>query len=377
MPTPSSDFWIEVYPEIDLKKRVIFSPQVEENKKKNYKYSKIDDSSLIDLFNEIPENHIEKSDEFFSTIPVEISNAAKRFPDSHWQLVKGIAFIGKDILSLISTNPTFAYVIINFGKINSSYFCYDEIELLKKMILTKQKKILSLCGFPGTERIVKIFSKIDPDIISTQNMIRFRNLLIEKSATKERVLKILSHTKTINKKLFNLILFNTHLINLMPYKLIYDLADSKKFDENIVKLKRILKESNHSNIKIPEIKSLDSLDKVYEKLKTTIKANKRKLITFPAPPIEENDSIAAIRDRNALLYWSRRQQNCIRQYAKKVQSGRSYFYRVKNNKEEATLEIEIKGNKVSMGSLLGVRNSSVSDETREMVVAWFKEFYKN
>jgi len=245
------------------------------------------------------------------------------------------------------------------------------------MIHTKQKEILGLCGFPGTERVVKIFSKIDPGIISIKDMIRFRDLLMNKSKTTERILKILSFAKVINKNLFELLLYHAPLINLIPNKVINELVSSRLYIENTAKLKRIYLESNRWKIKIPEIKSLKSLNKVYEKLLKTVEMKKRNKETFPTPPIEDNYYITAICNEKDLSSWSKRQQNCVRHSAERVHSGHSYFYRINNNSEEATLEIKLNDNKISRGSLLGLHNSNVSNELRKMVSYWFRAFKKN
>lgn len=301
-----SDIWVEVYLQIDITRRIIFFSQIDKKQNKKLKALKWEESLLEELFKETPDIYIKNMEEFFNTIPADISLVVMKYPDSHWQLTKAINFIGKDILSVMSTNPTLAYVIINMEKINSSFISYNEIELLKKMIRTKQKKILSLCGFPGTDRVVKIFSKIDPRIISIKDIVRFRNLLIMKSKTAERALKILSFAKIIDKNLFNLILFHTPLINLIPNKVIYELVSSKLFIENKAKLKRIYLESNRLKIKIPEIKSLGSLNKVYEKLLKTVEIKRRNKKTFPTPPIEDNYCISAICDKKGLNSWSKK-----------------------------------------------------------------------
>ncbi len=127
-----SDIWVEVYLQIDITKRIIFFSQINEKQNKKLKALKWEVSMVDDLFRETPDIYIKNLEGFFNTIPADISLAVMKYPDSHWQLIKAINFIGKDILSVMSTNPTLAYVIINMEKINSSFISYNEIELLKK-----------------------------------------------------------------------------------------------------------------------------------------------------------------------------------------------------------------------------------------------------
>ncbi len=372
-----SDIWVEIHPKIDVAKRIILFPKIDKKQNRKLKALKWDVSMLEDFLLETSDIYINKMDGFFNTIPADISLAVKKYPDSHWELIKAINFIGKDIFLVMSSNPALAYVIINIDKINTSFFFYDEIELLKKMILTKQKEILGLCGFPSTEQIVKIFSKIDPGIINIKDMISFRNLLTNNSKTTKRILKILSFAKGIDKNLFMLLLYHTPLINLIPNKVIYALVSSKLFIKNTAKLKRIYLDSNRWKIKMLEIKSLESLNGVYEKVLKTVEMKKSNKEYFPPPPLEDNYYITAICNEKDLSSWSKRQQNCIRHNAGVVHSRRKYYYRVKNNLEIATLEIKLNDNKISRGSLLGLCNSKVSTELRKMVDDWFNAFKKN
>ena len=375
-----SDIWIEIQPQLDVTKRIVFIPQIDMKQSKKLKALKWDVSLLEDLFIETPDIYIQnvkKTDEFFNTIPADISLAVNKFPDSHWELIKAINFLGKDILSVMLSNPALVYIIVNIDKINSSFFFYNEIELLKKTILTKQKEILGLCGFPGTEQLVKLFSKIDPGILSIKDMISFRDLLINNSMTTKRILNILSFAKIIDKNLFNLILHHTPVINLVSNKFIYELASSKLFKDNSAKIKWIYLASNRWDIKIPKIKSLESLNKVYEKLFRIVEMKRRNKESFPKPPIEDSNFISAICNERDLHSWSKQQQNCVRSYAEKVHAGHSYFYRVMNNSEQATLEVELKKNKINIGDLLGKRNSKVSNELRIIVDEWFVASKKN
>ena len=364
-----SEFWIEVYPQIDVSKRIIFFPKVREKEK--LRNLKRNDSVLKNFLKETPEIYIKKMDEFFNTIPDDISLTVKKYPVSHWELIKAINFIGKDMLSVMSSNPALAYVIANIDKINPSFFVYNEKELLKRMILTKQKEILGLCGFPRTEQIVKIFAKIDAGIINAKDIISFRDLLADKSVAINRILKILSHTKIIDKNLFRFLLYQTPLINMIPNNVICQLVSSKSFTEDTAKLKRIYLACNRWEIKLPEIKTLESLNKVYERVLKTVKMKESKKETFPLPPLEDNYYITAICNEKELISWSKRQQNCIRHNAGVVHSKRKYYYRVKNNIEEATLELKIKDNKILKGDLLGFHNTDVSSELRKMVNNWF------
>ncbi len=70
--------------------------------------------------------------------------------------------------------------------------------------------------------------------------------------------------------------------------------------------------------------------------------------------------------------WSKKQSNCIRGYSGKVKSSKSFFYKVIYKKEEATLEVKIEKDQLSLGDLLGRGNKKVSVKLKDEVLCWFE-----
>ena len=98
--------------------------------------------------------------------------------------------------------------------------------------------------------------------------------------------------------------------------------------------------------------------------------------TFPIQPIPDTDNIIALKTVADQKRWSRQQSNCIKDYIKKVHSGKSYFYKIINGKEEATLELKLHTNEIRKGDLLGSSNTKVSEETKLIVDKWLLDFRK-
>ncbi len=181
----NTDLWVEVIPSINvLKQKNIAAKDVPtDNEKKKDEF----DSDMLRRY--------------FETIPAEIIEPISSFPDSHWGLINAIKLIGNDFLSLIKTNPALVYIIVNMEKINPSFLYYTNIEIFQRMICTKRKEILHLCGFPDTTRIVKIFSKIDKKHLDIKLLVQFKSVLINHRESAER---IMDKIKSQKEKIINL-----------------------------------------------------------------------------------------------------------------------------------------------------------------------------
>lgn len=364
-----SNIWIETYFRIDVNKRIIFFGN---NKPKSSKET--NERSILDqLICEDIEIEKRKIEDFFNSIPEDIKHAVEKFPDSHWEAVEYILLLGKDLITLINTNPVVAYIIINAKKINPAIKLLDEIEILKKMLLAKQKEILGKCGFPETNQMVKIFKKIQPGIINTDDLINLRNLLLIDTELKERILEVLSFAKTINYNLLELAIYHTPLLTVLDNNLIYQLAISDNFSKELIKIRQMYLNYKRWKVPIPKINSLENLDAAFNKHSIAVEKKRLKEDVFPPPPLEDNFYVTALCKESELISWSKRQYNCIREYAPAVRAKKKYFYKVFYGREEATLEINLNDGKIKRGDLLGFDNKIVSKKLNEIVDEWFKE----
>ena len=371
-----SNIWIESYFRIDVGKRIVFSAQAKTGTQKDLKENSILDQIICSDI-EIERKKIE---DFFGTIPENIICAVTKFPDSHWEAIESIKLLGTDLLTLINSNPVLAYIMINSKKINPSIRLLNEAFVLKMLILTRQKEILSRCGFPETNQMVKIFSKIDSELINVNDLINLRNLLMMDAQLKGRILNVFSFAKNINRNLLTLTIYNSPLLQIMNNKIVYELAASESFNEHLINIKQLYLNSKRWQLTAPKIISLSGIKKTFEKQlieveKQLLKVAKReqKEIVFPLPPLEDNFYITAICRESELFYWAKRQKNCISNYVGSIKVRRRYFYKIIYGKEEATLELRITKGQVKEGDLLGAGNTRVSKEMEQMVDEWFRE----
>lgn len=363
-----SDIWIKVYPKIDVKnKKIIFSKN-----SNNYLISELPDRSLTesnDSYNfEINQRNSEK---FFNSIPDEIVELVSIYSDSNWELVNGILLLGDDFKNLIKTNPALAFIIVNIEKFSPSFLYYSNISLLQKLIQTKRQKILGLCGFPETVQMVKIFSKIEPNVIDLYNFLRLRNIFLNKEKEIERILDFLSFSKKINQNSLTICLNFKHLLDKLENKILFELSNRADFKFCLNVLDIIHNQSLNWKVDFPKISSLSNISEVIEKFGERLREKKLISNMFPNPPLKDNEFIKALDSGKELNYWAKRQQNCIRSYLNDIKKGKCYLYKIILEDEEATLEIKLFKNKIVLGKLLGFQNKPVSDALKQKVIDWF------
>lgn len=352
--TPDKSFRTEVHLNIDVETNVIEFPPSSNHDKMLSRH----DEKLVDRF--------------FFLIPMEIKEQVKRFSCNHWELIKALNDFGSILTPLIQTNPALAFLIIFIDEFNLSYSFYNHLSHIKHIALSKQKEILSKAGFDGSDRLVKIFSKIDVKDLEVKHLLSLRNVLSSRPRIRNKVLKLFSHSKRITKNLLEIISADSAIIHILSPKALEQLSVSDVLINTINKLNSIIELSNKWGLSTGEIKDLSQIEFTLERINKRINDKIKKEAVFPPPPFFDNKYITAIRTPKAQRLWAVRQKNCIRQYIKNVESGKSYFYKINYKNEEATLEIKLRKDKAVMGDLFGTGNKKVSNELASVVADWIK-----
>ena len=363
---------IEVYPDIDIEKNTIEFLKIADNSS-NRAVAVIDEKSSL-ILSKDEEKSINK---FIELIPVEIKKQVNLFGNNHWELIKSLIDHEKLLTPIIKTNPALAYLIIFIGELNSGYSFYNHFNYLGNLVLSKQKEILDKAGYIGSNRLVRIFSKINSKELEIKHLIGLRNTLSSSPLIRERVLKLLSHSRIINKSLLDVLSTNPPIIEILSNKAAVDLISSPTYNKDLENLYKIFINSRKNRINIHEIEDITQIESTLKRLQEKIKLKKEDFNRFPPPPLPGTNNIIALRNVTELRSWSKKQNNCIRNYVSKVKEHKSFFYKVILNDEEATLEIKLSRNQIKMSDLLGTNNRKVSLELKKTVDIWCKKHNVN
>jgi len=366
-------FRIEVYPKIDVRNRTIEIPKQNELKQNQ----SINDKMIVSSKNVTEASGLSDKDlitysQFFEHIPEALIQYVILFKDSHWELLKALTYFGENFRALLKTNPALGYLIVNVENLNHSYSFYNHLSYIEHLIADKQKEILSRAGFPGSDRLVKIFSKVEPHSLEISHIKNLKNTLLN-STTKQRekILKILSHSKVIGTRLIEVVSLQPSVIDLISRKCLSELVNSgDKYEKHLKMLSKISAQYHKWHLRISEIENVEQIKVAYDKLKEQIKVLGRGS-EFPPPPLPDNEYIFALKSPTEMRSWAIKQRNCIRKFIKDVKLGKKYFYKVIYNDEDATLEINTGKDGIKMGELHGKGNGIVSKESRSVVNKWF------
>lgn len=357
-----SDFWVRIFPLVNLTKGVIEVTGIPKEEKIPH--------SKGTLF-EQDQTKFLKCNNFLELLPTKIRRLTERFKESHWNIVETLILLGEDFETLITVNPAMAYLIVNLGKVNSSFELSNQKELLDRLIRTKQKDILGLANLPATENLRRIFLKIEIGDVTEKQFVHFCKLIPKEGDESKRLLKLLSHLGTINSSVMQLVSYNRKLLFGLSKNIIVELCKADDNSESIKLLKRISARCKSVEIPFPKVKLLADLPQIDRDNFEQAKQKKLLLEQFPKPPLKGNEVVIPLLNAREQSSWSKKQANCIRGYSGKVKSSRSFFYKVIYKKEEATLEIKIDKDKIKLGDLLGRQNKKVSAKLKDYVHEWF------
>ncbi len=234
--TNDADIWIEIIPQIEINEKTIKISEEEQKSQQGIfitndkKVNQVTDEKLIK----------ETIDKILLSVPTEIVELVRPFPNSHWEIIKAVILIGEDFKNLLRSNPALVYLIVNMDKPNPSFIFYSNINLLQRMIREKRKEILRLCGFPDEQSLVKISSKISPNAFSLKSLLAFRIILMSNDENKDRILQLLSFAKKINGNLIHLINFQTELHFILSDGVIFELIEDEDYSQKVKVIKQMI-----------------------------------------------------------------------------------------------------------------------------------------
>lgn len=382
----NSGLKLEVYPSINVSTRKLeFLEEPLTSKANDRFYLKVDDPAVM-------ESYLEKEKKFFDTIPEEVTKRVKVFIDSHWEIIKAIATYGHHFVTLIDSNPVLAYLLVNLEKLNPSFSLYIDNGYLENLITEKQKEILGLAGFPASKRMVKVFSKFDPELVDVDLLKSFqlqflkkqnndevpsylRLPFLKKPERKEEIFETLSHVGKINKNLIHTLVFYPNVTKSLSSKALQELSESESFKEILGKLKSMTSSAIKWGMPF-KISSIKNFDKIEEKFKVALSKRKDEVNNFPTPPIPDGEGIYALRTVAQQNSWAKKQQNCIRGYVSKVFARKCHLYRVILGEEEATLEILIQNDGLKFGQIKGFKDKRVSKKLWLHAKKWFDDYMR-
>jgi len=308
--------------------------------------------------------------QFFKTIPIEIKSLCAQFSFRQWALVAS-CLANNNFIELLKINPVLAFMLANLWVFNKKVISGRQHSFVKNKLKLKQKDILKYTGFPETNNINKIFSKINTGNVSVINLLGIREILTNEVSSR-RATKVLSHLKSINNNAYKII-STPILFNTVSNKFICEIQENTALNNSedvLTYLFGVIRKSRNLDLAIPNISSYQKLMSTYIDL-----TNKEIKIggKIPPPPFKDTEYIKALTTKEKIIEWSVSQRNCIKDSIDEVVRGEIYFYSVSYKNETATFNIIIRNGIKYFGTILGPENKICSSEILSLVNEYLKD----
>jgi hypothetical protein len=343
---------------------------------------------------------------FRASLPPDLVTAVEPFGSHQWSLLV-LTHDSSSGPDLLHSNPVLAYALANNGFLQKHPTAASPFQAVRYSH-RKQREILGWLGFPATDAMVRIFTKIPSSIIHPAV---FRKL--REAARNPDAMKIFSHLSVLNTGVIYLVSYPEMALLTSP-RLIQEVAGAPEegnsaptadaLQEIIILTKAMGRPANFS--------PFTSCRKVYEvheqiilehrrfeegraerealaaearrleerQIRTAATQLRRKTAPkeiayppFPPPPIPGTDTIIPLTSFEELRKESSMQRNCVGMsinYAERVRKGRVYIYRVLAPQHH-TLSIGNRGHNIwVIEELKRCGNAPSLDSARKHIQAW-------
>lgn len=310
-------------------------------------------------------------DSFRFSFPKPIAASVERFLCEQWAILH-LLKDDPNAVDLVSTHPAIGFLL--------AQHCKGQIKGrsdLPRFSHIKQKVLAHKFGFPETDAAVNILRKVPPESLNSRRLIQLRTALAN-----PEIQKNLSHLEVINAGVIELV-GDPELWRQTAPRLLQEVAGHRAENyraETAESLHQILiMERTVRPGRCSTFQSRERLQKFHDEL--TLEYCRRapeevKNCVFPRPPLPgATNCIVPLRSPADLIEEGRMQSNCVASYAKQVEDGDIFIYRVLFP-ERATLSIVRHDHGTwELGELKAAGNARVSAATERMVENWLAQFF--
>lgn len=244
-----------------------------------------------------------------------------------------------------------------------------------KVSESRQRDIAGWLGFPPTDGAARVLAKIAPESASAELMEPLREALKDPNVT-----KAMAHLPRLNAGVVA-IAQDRMLRPAVTPKLLQEIAQiaTEKYRASIAEsiedtLRMFFRV--HPQRRSPQFQSLARLREIHDEISVEYLRREEPAIRafrFPKPPVPGTADIVPICTMKDLIEEGRGQNNCVATYAERVQSRRTFIYRVLKP-ERATLSI-VRGHDGDweISELQRRGNSGADARTVRFVQSWLDE----
>ena len=308
---------------------------------------------------------------FVATIPAEVRRLAGRYSSRQWEVVRWCALAGYGGESVCEANPALGFMMALSPQFGRPSKVARPSALPAVLAFTKQRRLLGWLGFPPTEPVRRVLSRIEPTAINVAGL-----LLLRKALARVEVPPRLAHAPRINADL--LLLAGHGLLDAVSASLFETLSKGDGGELASRSARQIVSTAAlWRRVRPGELRPVFQSNEHVRAVGRELTAERRMLPAasrtpdFPAPPVPGTVDIQPLVTRVMLDYEGHEQRNCVATYWRRVAAGRVAIYRVLAP-ERCTLSLVKRDGRWVIGQLEAARNQPVRPETRAAVLAWLR-----
>jgi hypothetical protein len=318
--------------------------------------------------------HQQTVSRYTELIPDEILARVSRYGTRRWHVLNLFARC-PGALDLDESNPALLYALASNWVFHKPPVARP-MRAARSLVFKRQRRVLDWLGFPATESVRRILSRIAPASLSVAHLLYLRSALQDSF-----VMECLRHSERINAGALRLITSPNWRRYVTP-RLITEVGKQESQDDLIPDIVRLLGDTvNMANMvewrdcprRFGSLQRLKAVhDALARALSPEIVARHVSLpASFDAPPFPGTEAILPIRTPDQLFEEGYIQSNCAASRAEAIIKGNEYLYRVLRP-IRATLSIVRTGNGWAADQLAQAFNEPVDEGTR---AALFRELF--
>jgi hypothetical protein len=274
---------------------------------------------------------------FRYTMPPEVAEACQRFAGRQWRVLR-FCVDNEPAIELLQQNPALGFCLAHHASLRPGQAA--SVDGVRVATRSKQRDILEWLDFPGTEAMVRILRKVQPETIHLERLRQLRD-----AARRPAVLQALSHLQQINVGVQGL-LFDPVLAESVTPNLLAEVSEchTELTQSEVTTLVRTFQEMWRVLQPRRAVRKFESIARLREEHReVSVEYSRLQLetpekIEFPSPPLPGTGDILPLVTAQELEEEGREQSNCVATYRQWVRTGGGYIYRVLRP-QRATLSI--------------------------------------
>jgi hypothetical protein len=303
---------------------------------------------------------------FRYSLPAGVAAACAGIPARQWMMLR-LMQSSEAAAELASSNRALAFALSHSWFFRERYSTHEGAAIVAKR---RRKEIADWLGFPPTDAAANMLSKLASGSITIQTLKKIRALFVSPLDS-----KMLFHLRRINAGVVA-IMSDPALGSALSMNLLGEVSESSSEDSEpqaAALLSQILTMSATLDRGLPRPSSLEKLEALHFEISTAyLKKYPPGDGPLPKPPLEDSQTIKAIRSIGELIAEGREQNHCAATYVQSIRSGRLFIYKLLQP-ERATLSI-IRGPSGEWGlqQIRAHSNALVKKSTLSHVKKWLE-----